>query len=89
MTDKSIGRFMGGSPVWVLLQLVALSVVAGVILSALGLDPFDILNSLRRLAYHLLDFSFGTIEKLWRYFLLGAVVVIPIWILLRFARGFR
>ncbi|MBS7538520.1 DUF6460 domain-containing protein [Ancylobacter lacus] len=89
MTDKSIGRFMGGSPVWVVIQLVMLSVVVGVILSALGLDPLDIVSSLRRLVEHLFSFGFETVERLWRYFLLGAVVVLPLWLILRIARGLR
>ncbi len=89
MTDKSLGRFMGGSPVWVVIQLVLLSVVVGVILSALGIDPLDIVSSLRRLVEHLFSFGFETVERLWRYFVLGAVIVVPLWLILRIARGLR
>ncbi|MDI4665018.1 DUF6460 domain-containing protein [Xanthobacter autotrophicus] len=81
--NNEITRFFGGSPAWVLVRLVVLSVVVGVILAALGLDPMNILASLERLVRSLFNFSFEAVERLWRYFLLGAVVVIPLWLILR------
>ncbi|MFT0861721.1 DUF6460 domain-containing protein [Ancylobacter sp. G4_0304] len=89
MADNPLSRFMGGSPVWVLLRLIVLSVVIGVILSALGLDPLNILQSLQRLVFNLFNFSFEAIGRLWGYFLLGAVVVIPLWLLMRIANRGR
>lgn len=82
---NNLGRWMGGSPFWVLLRLIALSVVVGVILAALGLDPLNILASLESLIRHLFNFGFETVERLWRYFLLGAVIVIPLWLITRVA----
>lgn len=81
--NNDLTRFFGGSPAWVLVRLVILSVVVGVILAALGLDPMNILNSLERLIRSLFSFSFEAVERVWRYFLLGAVIVIPLWILMR------
>ena len=51
--------------------------------SALGLDPFDIVHSIERLIRSLWNLGFDAFRWLWRYFLLGAVIVIPVWILLR------
>ena len=85
MAENQFSRWMGGSPFWVLLRLIALSVVVGVILSALGLDPMNILSSLERLVRHLFNFGFDTVERLWRYFLLGAAIVIPLWLITRVA----
>lgn len=89
MADNQLARWMGGSPFWVLVRLVLLSVVVGVILAALGLDPLNILASLERLVRHLFNFSFEAIERLWRYFILGAVIVIPLWLILRIANRGR
>ena len=47
------------------------------------LDPFDIVQSLERLVRSLWDMGFDTVRWLWRYFLLGAVIVIPIWLIMR------
>ena len=83
MADNQVARWTGGSPLAVLGRLVLLSVLVCVILSALGLDPFDILHSVERLIRSIWNMGFDAIRWLWRYFLLGAVIVIPIWILMR------
>jgi hypothetical protein len=67
----------------VLLRLILLSILVGVILSALGLDPFDIMKSIERLIRSIWNMGFDALRWLWRYFLLGAVIVIPIWLIMR------
>jgi len=76
-------RFFGGSPAAVLLRLVAISFVLGIILSALGVSPFDIINGLRNLARRIYELGFDSIEWIIRYFLLGAVIVFPVWLIVR------
>lgn len=88
MANDQITRFFGGSPAMVLVRLVILCVVVGVILAAIGLDPRNILDSLIGFLRGLYDLGFGAVERVWRYFLLGAVVVIPLWLLLRVLNGF-
>jgi hypothetical protein len=83
MADNQVARWAGGSPLGVLVRLILVSILVGVILSALGLDPFDIVHSIRRLIRTLWDLGFDAFHWLWRYFLLGAVIVIPVWILMR------
>lgn len=83
----NINRFLGGSPLAVLGKLVLLSVLIGVVLSALGLDPWNIVQSLRRLFVNIWDMGFDAVRWLWQYFLLGAVIVIPIWLILRLLRA--
>jgi Na+/H+-dicarboxylate symporter len=80
-------RFLGGSPLSVLVKLVLLSILIGVVLSALGLDPWNIVDSVRRLLRNLLEMGFDVIRWLWQYFLLGAVLVIPIWLIMRLIRA--
>jgi len=83
MADNQVARWTGGSPLAVLGRLILLSILVGVILSALGLDPFDIIRSVERLVRSIWNMGFDAVRWLWRYFLLGAVIVIPIWILMR------
>jgi hypothetical protein len=78
-----IERFFGGNPPLVLIRLAILSLVVGVILAALGFSPFDLLDSLRRLVARIYDMGFAAIEKSLRYFLLGAVIVFPVWLVVR------
>ncbi|MHC2331383.1 DUF6460 domain-containing protein [Bradyrhizobium sp. USDA 4454] len=76
-------RFLGGSPLSVAFRLILLSILVGVVLAAIGLDPWNILYSIHRLFQSLWDLGFDAINWAWRYFLLGAVIVIPIWLLSR------
>jgi hypothetical protein len=77
-------RFLGGSPLAVAFRLILLSILVGVVLAAVGFDPWNILTSIRLLFLRIWDLGFDAINWLWRYFLLGAVIVIPIWLLSRF-----
>jgi hypothetical protein len=83
MDRTFITRFFGGSPLAVLLRLVVISFVVGVILSALGVSPFDIFDGLRDLVWRIYMYGFDSIEWIVRYFLLGAVIVFPIWLIIR------
>ena len=82
-------RLFGGSPLSVIVRLALLSILVGVILSALGLDPWNIWRSLQNLFRAIWDMGFDAFWWIWRYFLLGAVIVIPIWLVVRLAKGGR
>jgi hypothetical protein len=84
-----VNRWLGGSPLGVIARLILISVLVGVILSAFGLDPFDIVRSVERLIQHIWNMGFDAVRWLWRYFLLGAVLVIPIWIIVRLVNAPR
>jgi len=76
-------RFFGGNPALVLVRLAILSLIVGVVLAALGFSPFEIIDSLRRLVERIYDMGFAAVEKAFRYFLLGAVIVFPVWLVMR------
>ena len=81
-TDN-LSRFLGGTPLAVAVRLVLLSVLVGVVLSAVGFDPWNIIESIRRLFVSIWNLGFDAINWVWRYFLLGAVIVVPIWLITR------
>ena len=60
--------------------------VLGVILSALGVSPFDIVDSLRRLALRIYNMGFDAVVWGFRYLVLGAVIVVPVWLVMRLFR---
>ena len=78
-----LARFFGGPPLSVIFRLVLLSILIGVILKVLGLDPLNILRSIEDLVRGIWNMGFDAVLWLWRYFLLGAVIVIPIWLVMR------
>ena len=79
-------KIFGGSPIPVLLRLLALSFVVGLALWIFGIDPMD------------LWYNFGeTVRAVWenigdfarwgiKYVALGAIVVLPLWIIFRILR---
>jgi hypothetical protein len=89
-TNNYVARFFGGPPLSVIFRLVLLSILIGVILEVLGLDPWNVIDSLRSLILRIWDMGFDAVRWLWRYLLLGAALVVPIWLIMRLmgaARG--
>src|SRR5215470_17977106 len=76
-------RFLGGPPMAVKVRMILLSILVGVVLAAIGFDPYNILRSVQLLFQRLWDLGFDAVNWLWRYFLLGAVIVIPVWLISR------
>ena len=89
LTNDVVTRFFGGSPLSVVVRIILLSILVGVILAAIGLDPWNIIDSVRRLIVHIWNMGFDAVRWLWQYFLLGAVIVLPIWFLARLAKAPR
>jgi len=58
MSDGTMSKVLGGSPLGVLARLALVSILVGVILSAFGLDPFDIVHSIQRMIRTLWDLGF-------------------------------
>ena len=78
-----LARFFGGPPLSVIFRLVLRSILIGGILKVLGLDPFKNKRSHNDQLRAVRNMGFDAVLWLWRYFLLGAVIVIPIWLIMR------
>lgn len=87
MSNNTLTRLMGGSPGHVILRLVFLSFVVGIVLSALDLNPLDIVDIAVRFVERLWNMGFAALGNIMRYFALGAVVVLPIWLLTRLVKS--
>ena len=86
MANNYLNRFFGGPPLSVIFRLVLLSILIGVILEVIGLDAWNLIESLKRLVLHIWDMGFDAVRWLWRYLPLGAAVVVPIWLVVRVMR---
>lgn len=78
----------GGNPLGVVVRLVLLSIVVGVVLSALGITPANFFYHIEVLARRIYDLGFSAIDGLLQYLLLGAIVVVPVWLIARLLGGF-
>ncbi len=87
MANEGLRRFLGGSPFAVFIKLVLLSILVGFVLTVLGLDPRNILWSIEALIRSIFNLGFDAFEWLWRYLLLGAVIVVPIWLIMRLVQS--
>ena len=52
-----------------------------------ALDPLNILRSIEDLVRAVWDMGFDAVVRLWRYFLLGAAIVVPVWLIVRLVRA--
>lgn len=90
MSGSGFERFLGGPPLRALAQLVMLSLVAGILMAALGLSPSALLRWGVDTVHRVVDMGFGAVVEVGRYVVIGAVVVIPLWLVLRlFSAGRR
>lgn len=83
----SLERFMGGSVIGVVIRLIVISIAVGVVLSWLNLTPWDLIQNLRESLTHLYERSSVIFRELFGYFAIGAVVVIPVWLILRLTKA--
>ncbi|MEM7751637.1 MAG: DUF6460 domain-containing protein [Pseudomonadota bacterium] len=82
-------RWLGGNPLGVALRLIILSIVVGIVLSAMGITPQNVLYKLQLFIKRIYDLGFGAIDWVIGYFIIGAIVVIPIWLIVRLVSGLR
>ena len=82
-------RIFGGNPLSVITRLVVLSIVVGIVLSALGITFDNLFWRLQVLAQRIRDMGWEAVEWAIQYFLLGAVIVVPIWLIARLVGGAR
>lgn len=75
--------FLGGSLATVAVRLLVVSFVVGMLLTMFGLDPETIYERFIELARHIADFGLTDLRQFGRILLTGAMVVAPIWFILR------
>lgn len=85
----NVRDFLGGSPVTVAFRLAILSIVVGLILSVFGITPRNFFYVLDNFARAIYDMGFDAVVWVFEYLALGAMVVVPIWFLMRLLRGGR
>ena len=81
--SNQVDRFLGDSLWRTIIKLAIISLVVGVILSALNITPFEVWNSIRKFVIHLYNLGFDALDSIFRYFLYGALIVVPIFLIMR------
>jgi hypothetical protein len=81
--DNVLNRFLGGSPLSVLIRLLVVSLVVGALLMWLDIRPMDIYFGLRRFLQRIWMLGFDSLREIGAYIIAGAMIVVPVWFVLR------
>ena len=82
---SAINRFLGDSPLRVILKLVVVSFLVDLVMSAFGWSPLDVLYGIRDFFHDIWSLGFRAFDRFFGYLVLGGAIVIPAFILLRIA----
>lgn len=80
---SAFNRFLGDTPLRVALKLVFVSFVVGIVMATFGWSPRDVVEGIADAFGGLWHMGFDALYRFWQYFLLGAAVVVPAFIVLR------
>jgi hypothetical protein len=84
--SSGLNRFLGDTPLRTAIKLVVVSFVVGIVMAALDLSVLDVLDAIRDFFIRIWNMGFEAVERFARYFLLGAAVVVPAFLILRLMR---
>lgn len=78
--------FLGDSPLRVIVKLVILSLIVGAVLVSIGLTPMQLLGEIAGFFETLYRMGFDAFRRFADYILVGAVIVVPVFLLSRLLR---
>ncbi len=81
--EPPLVRFMGGSPAAVLMRLFVVSLIVGAVFMWLDIRPWDIFNAVERFLNRIWMLGFDAVREIFQYVLAGAVIVVPVWFVMR------
>lgn len=82
-----VSQFLGGSPLGVILRLVVISFLVGIVLSWLDLRPMELVDWTLDTLTYLWVSLFGSLNRAVEYLLLGAAIVVPIFLISRLVKS--
>lgn len=81
--NSGLNRFLGDTPARTAVKLIVISFIVGMVLSALNLSVYDVLYKIRDFLLRIWNMGFDAIEQFAEYFVIGAILVIPVYLLIR------
>ncbi|WP_174802712.1 DUF6460 domain-containing protein [Martelella limonii] len=81
--SNNVNRFLGGTVIGTIVRLLVVSLIVGFILSALGIHPLDIYYGIADFFAGLWHRGFAALGEVGRYFVLGALIVVPLFLIIR------
>ena len=84
-----MSRIFGGPPLLVLFKLFVLSIIVGAVLSFFGLTPREIYAEALDAARAVWNMGYEAFDRVFEYLLVGAMIVVPIWLISRLVNAQR
>lgn len=84
---NALHRWFGGPPLATLAKLLFVSLALGVMMAGFGLTPANLLDRLGGAFRSIYGLGFAAVRDVGRYVLTGAIVVVPVWLVLRILGG--
>ena len=82
MSDQ-VNKFLGDSLGRTLVKLIVVSLIVGFVMTVFGLTPWSIIYGVRDFVLNIWYSGFHALGSIGDYLLAGAVIVIPVFIVLR------
>ena len=76
-------QFLGDTPGRTLVKLIVISFIVGAVMSAFNWYPLDIVYAVRDFLVNIWNLGFAALGRFGDYLVLGAVIVIPVFLVLR------
>ena len=78
-----LNRVLGDTPGRTVIKLVVISVVVGFVMSMMGFSPWDLVRFIQRGIRDLWNSGFAALGRVGDYLVVGAMIVVPVFIILR------
>jgi hypothetical protein len=82
MSDQA-NRFLGDSIGRTLIKLIVVSLIVGFVMTVFGLTPWSIIDGVRDFILEIWHRGFSALGRVGDYLILGATIVIPLFVILR------
>lgn len=76
-------KYFGGPVIPTILKLAIVSFLVGIVLVIFGVEPFGFWTGFLDTVVEVWDLGFEFLGSAWGYFVIGAIIVVPIWLIIR------
>lgn len=81
--DDKLTQFLGDTPGRTAVKLIVISLVVGIIMSAIGYTPVDVWHAFTGFVERIYELGFSAFGRFGEYLLYGAMIVVPVFLLAR------
>lgn len=79
----NMNRFLGDSVARTIVKLIVISFIVGAVMSAFNWYPLDVVYAVRDFLINVWETGFAALGRFGDYLILGAVIVIPVFLVMR------